>query len=503
MPLREYRAKRNFSRTVEPRGQKKASGRKLAFVIQKHAATRLHYDFRLEHKGVMLSWAIPKGPSLDPRERRLAVHVEDHPLEYRKFEGTIPEGEYGGGTVMIWDYGTWQPQEPGSIDRALREGKLKVTLHGQKLNGGWMLVRLQSSRLRDNKSNWLLIKERDRWARPGDQDDILEESPESAKSGRSMEQIAAGRLAKIRQRRTVSHSKTADRRRAAKPPDLSNIRLTHPDRVLYADQGITKRDLANYYLQIADWILPHIANRPLSLVRCPAGMGGPCFFQRHPPEGLSTDVERIKIREKAKTATYLAVHDVRGLLSLVQFGALELHVWGCRADDVQRPDRLVFDLDPDPSVPWKRVIDAACVLRDKLDELNLRSFVKTSGGKGLHIVVPIARKHTWEATTAFSRAIADAVTAEHPDQFVATMSKAKRRGKIFIDYLRNQRGASTVVAYSTRASPALRFRFPYRGMNCQSSRARNTIPSKTSLASWQSVSAIRGSKCCAAVNRSL
>ena len=158
MPLREYQAKRNFSRTSEPRRKKKNGSPKRAFVIQKHAATRLHYDFRLEHNGVMLSWAVPKGPSLDTRERRLAVQVEDHPLEYNKFEGTIPKGEYGGGTVMIWDYGTWQPQEPGSLDRALHEGKLKFTLHGQKLNGGWMLVRLQSSRLRDNKSNWLLIK---------------------------------------------------------------------------------------------------------------------------------------------------------------------------------------------------------------------------------------------------------------------------------------------------------------------------------------------------------
>ncbi len=160
MPLRVYRAKRNFSRTPEPKGGGRGSA-KLAFVIQKHAASRLHYDFRLEIKGVMASWAVPKGPSLDPRERRLAVQVEDHPLEYRKFEGTIPEGEYGAGTVMIWDYGTWQPQEPGSVERAWREGRLKITLHGKKLNGGWMLVRMQNSRLRDNKSNWLLIKERD------------------------------------------------------------------------------------------------------------------------------------------------------------------------------------------------------------------------------------------------------------------------------------------------------------------------------------------------------
>ncbi len=169
-----------------------------------------------------------------------------------------------------------------------------------------------------------------------------------------MEQIAAGRLAKIRQRRTVSHSKTADRRRAAKPPDLSGVRLTHPDRVLYADQGITKRDLANYYIQIADWILPHLAGRPLSLVRCPAGLGGPCFFQRHPPEGLSADVEQIQIRENDKTATYLAVNDVRGLISLVQFGALELHVWGCCAMTSSAPTGWCSTWTPTPRCPGVR-----------------------------------------------------------------------------------------------------------------------------------------------------
>lgn len=255
-------------------------------------------------------------------------------------------------------------------------------------------------------------------------------------------------------------AKSKPRRKPPQRLDLATVRLTHPDRVLYPELGITKRDLAIYYVQIADWILPHVVGRPLSLVRCPAGMSGQCFFQRHPPEGLSVDVERVEIREKDKSGTYLAVHDVRGLVSLVQFGALELHVWGCRADDVERPDRLVFDLDPDPSVPWKRVIDAAFVVREKLDDLALRSFAKTSGGKGLHVVVPIARKHTWEAATAFTRAIAGALAVERPNQFVATMSKAARRGKIFIDYLRNQRGASTVVAYSTRAKTGAPVSFP-------------------------------------------
>lgn len=214
MALREYRAKRNFSRSPEPKGGGRA-GAKLAYVIQKHAARRLHYDFRLEVNGVMTSWAVPKGPSLDPRQRRLAVQVEDHPLEYRKFEGTIPEGEYGAGTVMIWDYGAWQPRESGSLQRSLRDGKLKITLHGQKLNGGWMLVRMQNPRLRDSKSNWLLIKERDAFARSSNDEDVLEAFPKSATSGRTMDQIAAGKPAK--KRPAKKHARIANRRNASRP----------------------------------------------------------------------------------------------------------------------------------------------------------------------------------------------------------------------------------------------------------------------------------------------
>ncbi len=192
MPLREYRAKRHFSRTPEPKGAGgKRSGKKLSYVIQKHAARRLHYDFRLEHNGVMLSWAIPKGPSLDTAEKRLAVQVEDHPLEYRTFEGTIPKGEYGGGTVMVWDRGTWEPRD--DVDEGMREGRLKFNLHGEKLSGGWMLVRLPDRGRKGDKPNWLLIKERDEAARPGSKDEVIQKLDASVKSGRTLDEIAAGR----------------------------------------------------------------------------------------------------------------------------------------------------------------------------------------------------------------------------------------------------------------------------------------------------------------------
>lgn len=247
-----------------------------------------------------------------------------------------------------------------------------------------------------------------------------------------------------------------DKRSSASPNRATasgtlTVHLTHPERVVYPDENITKRDLANYYATVAPWMLPHVADRPLAVVRCPEGMSGQCFFQKHPAAGMPDILDRIQIREKDTTGTYLALHDIHGLLALVQFGALEIHAWGSKSDDVEHPDRIVFDLDPDPTVPWKRVVQAARELRELLADVKLKCFVKTTGGKGLHIVVPIARKYSWPEVKQFARNVADRMVAAAPDHFIGTMSKAARRGKIFIDYLRNERGSTAVVAYSTRA----------------------------------------------------
>lgn len=246
----------------------------------------------------------------------------------------------------------------------------------------------------------------------------------------------------------------------SKPVVDLGIRITHPDRVVYPDDNITKQDVAQYYAQVADWMLPHIVDRPLNLVRCPVGASQPCFFQKHPPQGLPDVVERIRVKEKSGTATYLVVRDLRGLLALVQFGVLEFHVWGAKADDVDRPDRIVFDLDPDPTVEWARVADAAQWLREMLEALRLTSFLKTTGGKGLHVVVPIRRKYTWDEVKPFTKAIADLLAEHRPKQFISTASKAARRGKIFVDYLRNDRGSTWVAPYSTRARPGAPLSMP-------------------------------------------
>jgi bifunctional non-homologous end joining protein LigD len=241
------------------------------------------------------------------------------------------------------------------------------------------------------------------------------------------------------------------RNAATRSPLPENVRLTHPDRVVFPDLGTTKHQVAEYYAQVAPWILPHVAGRPLVLVRCPEGIAGPHFFQKHPPTGLSETIERIQVREKHKTETYLVLHDLAGILALVQFGVLEYHVWGAHAASIERPDQLIFDLDPDVGVPWKRVTGAAVMVREALAHVGLVSFVKTTGGKGLHVVAPVERRSDWPEVKNFCKALAEVCVNAAPTQFTSNLSKAARRGRIFIDYLRNERGASAIAPYSTRA----------------------------------------------------
>jgi bifunctional non-homologous end joining protein LigD len=223
--------------------------------------------------------------------------------------------------------------------------------------------------------------------------------------------------------------------------------------VLYPDAGITKRDVARYYAQVAPFMLPHVARRPLTLVRCPEGIAGACFYQKHPGRGSSPALHAVSIRESKGARDYVTVLDVAGLVSLVQLGALEIHAWGARAPDVEHPDLVTFDLDPDPGVAWSRTVAAARELRERLAQLGLQSFAKTTGGKGLHVVVPLAPLAGWDAVKAFSRALVNEMVRDAPEEYLAKASKAARRGKIFLDYLRNARSATAICPYSTRARP--------------------------------------------------
>ena len=782
--LKTYRAKRDFGITAEPKG-KVAHQRGNAFVIQKHAATRLHYDLRLELDGVMKSWAVTRGPSLVPGEKRLAVEVEDHPIAYNTFEGTIPKGEYGGGTVMVWDRGHWLPES--DPHRGLAKGHLAFTLEGKKLHGGWHLVRMHR-RPGEKRDNWLLIKQDDDAGRSPKDADILEEKPLSAASGRSMEQIAKGsrkvwhsnRAAATTKKNTprartkkkdrdfaagrstlpafvspclaslsdsppdhgnwvhelkfdgyriqarLDHGKatlltrkgldwtkkfptiakaiaqlpaktalvdgelvvegddgissfsllqqdlkndrhdrmifyafdllhldgtslaalplnrrkdalarllhrqsdplrfsesltepgatllrhacklglegivskiadapyrpgrghdwikikcsdrqelvvagvvpsTADSRavgalvlgfyeggklhyagrtgtgfthdaarklfrklmalksdevpfeavpaeeRGARKPiwvrpamvievdfrgwthgdrvrqasfqgvredksakevvreraiaatsrapaikrsasaknDVAGVHLTHPDRVYWADTGVTKRDLAEYYLKVWKWMCPHVTGRPIALLRCPEGIDGQCFFQKHARAGIP--VEHLHLVPE-KGDEIIAVDDLNGVIALVQGGVLEIHTRGTTIGDRERADRLVFDLDPGPGTSWDDVLDAARDVRARLSKLKLKSFLKTSGGKGLHVVLPI-KPTPWNEAKTFAQTIAASMAADSPDRYIATAMKSGRSKRIFVDYLRNSREATAVAPYSTRARP--------------------------------------------------
>lgn len=234
---------------------------------------------------------------------------------------------------------------------------------------------------------------------------------------------------------------------------IEGIRLTNPDRVLYPEQGVTKRDLAVYYQKMAGWILPHLLGRPLSLVRCPRGREGDCFYQKHVTDALPDVIHGVEIEEEKGTGIYITIRDISGVIALVQFGVLEIHPWGARVDRIERPDRLVLDLDPGPGVEWAALRAAAEEVRQVLEHVGLTSFLRTTGGKGLHVVVPVERRIAWEDLKAFAQDIAQGMAQAQPESYIATASKARREGLIYVDYLRNSRGATAIASYSTRALP--------------------------------------------------
>ncbi|MEV5021080.1 DNA ligase D [Sphingobium sp. LMA1-1-1.1] len=780
-PLSAYNRKRDFTRTREPAGRRGRSQGN-SFIVQKHDATRLHYDFRLEMDGVLKSWAVTRGPSIDPADKRLAVRTEDHPLSYATFEGTIPKGEYGGGTVMLWDEGIWEPI-PGKSARDLENGHLHFILHGHRMRGEWLLIRLKP-RGREKGENWLLRKVEDGHA--GSADDLTARNLTSIKSGRTMAEIAAGapatslkgkkgkafdaamaqadRAVPVKRRAlsgksgpgkrgpgkrglpafrppqlatlvdavptgngwmheikydgyrclvsasgehvrmftrsgldwtdrfaplpaeiaamnlpgalidgeivaldsggnpdfstlqralkgegkaplhlfafdllhldgqdltgmpNVSRkeklaallgdgsahvhvgdhvvgagerlfqamcdagqegiiSKRADapyrgartknwlkvkctrrqefvivgwtpssatgrsirnlllgqregaglvyvgkvgtgfnaansagliallgkreRKTAALPvprsesmgarwvrPDLvaevafaeftadnvvrhasflglredkaanevereemmeipeaqGSIRISNPDRLIFPEAKISKGELADYYARMGSVMLPWIAYRPISLVRCPQGRAKKCFFQKHDSGSFGDHVKHVPIREKeGNEEDYLYIEDGDGILACVQMGAIEFHGWGSSIADVERPDRMIFDLDPDEGLDFKDVKKAARDIRRTLEDLGLTSFAMLSGGKGIHVVVPLKPEAQWPEVKDFADRFARALAVQEPDRFTATMSKAKRKGRIFIDWLRNQRGATAVLPYVVRA----------------------------------------------------
>ena len=458
MVLEEYKRKRDFRKTPEPSpGRIKTQGRELCYLIQKHDATRLHYDFRLEWNGALLSWAVTKGPSLNSADKRLAVRTEDHPLSYGTFEGTIPKGQYGGGTVMLWDEGTWEPK--GDPKAGLKKGHLSFRLHGERLKGDWDLVRMHGE---GKKENWLLIKAKDAEARDnGYAASFLDDLAYSVKSGRSMDAIASGEKTAKQMEKPVPAKKAATATASAgfdaksKGLVLAGIAIAHPERVISETGHVTKGELAEYYAAVAPYMLPRLLRHPLSLLRCPSGIGKQCFYQRNPGRGLGADVKPFYFQYKGKNYEYLYIEDAKGLLEVIQMGAIEIHPWGASIDAIDYPDRLIFDLDPAPDVPFRgrRRLAAQDLRTENWRNKGLESMLKCTGGKGLHVTVPLAEKDPWAAVKAFGSALAHEMVAAEPSAYVATMTKAKRNGKIFIDFFRNDYTATAIADFSVRARP--------------------------------------------------
>ena len=492
-PLSDYHAKRDFKKTTEPTGAKAVrSAQYPRFVIQKHDASRLHYDLRLEIEGVFKSWAVTRGPSLDPAEKRLAVEVEDHPLDYGDFEGTIPKGEYGGGTVMVWDRGFWSPLGDKPAAQALRAGELKFNLAGTKLKGSWVLVRMKHDRNGGKRTNWLLIKHTDEWAKPNSNEEVLSKD-RSVASRRTMTQIAAGKG-------TGPSPFMLTRRKAAKPDDVWHstptqevppppanpkhrgklkmitvsaagntvlgVKISKPDKVLWTAAGehsaVTKRHLVEYLATVGPWLIEHLRGRPCSLLRAPDGIDGQIFFQRHAMSGTSDLVNTVKV--VGDHEPYLQIDEVEGLVAMGQLAALEFHPWNCAPFQPAVPGRLIFDLDPAPDVSFAAVVEAAKELRERLEAVGLVAFCKTTGGKGLHVVTPLNTTDKdnlgWDEAKMFAQSVSAQMAQDSPAKYLTKMTKKLRTGRIFLDYLRNDRIATAVAPLSPRARPGATVSMP-------------------------------------------
>jgi bifunctional non-homologous end joining protein LigD len=446
-PLKEYQAKRNFRRTPEPASEKGKPHRKPIFVIQEHHARRLHYDFRLEADGVLKSWAVPKQPSLDPRQKRLAVRVEDHPLAYANFSGTIPEGQYGAGVVHIWDHGTYdnllaERAQPQTISEGIDAGRVDFVLHGEKLRGRFTLVRMRG-RSSGGKENWLLIKGKDEFAQEGEAD---------GKGTRTPRRRAAGVSRPVGQARAAGKAKRTGG--AAKPP-AEGVAVTNPDKVWFPDAGVTKGDVFRFYERVADRLLPFLRDRPVTLERLPEGVGPgkPHFWQKHTPAYYPAWVLRVELpSERGKPVEYVLVNDPPALLYLVNQGALTFHPWLSRLGDLDRPDFVLFDLDPGPA-PFADAVAVARALHKELENQGHESLLKTSGKTGLHVLVPWRSRGGFDEARDWAAGVARRVAEALPDKATVEARKAKRDKRVYIDVLQNARGHHAVPPYVVRAVP--------------------------------------------------
>ncbi|MPY79899.1 MAG: ATP-dependent DNA ligase [Actinophytocola sp.] len=471
--LEHYRAKRDFAVTPEPAGEAQATGSG-RFVVQRHRARRLHYDLRLDVGGVLVSWAVPKGPTLDPKARHLAMHVEDHPIEYLHFEGVIPAGEYGGGDVIVWDRGSWRPARTDDPATAIENGELHFDLEGEKLAGRFVLIR----RGRDgDRDQWLLLHKNDDYAVPGWDP---EDHPASVKSGRTNEEVAARPDAIWRSDAPAAEAEqqlpaqqqtwepATDDELAALDSLGSggrwrvggrDVKLTNLDKVLFPgtddEPPATKRDVIRYYATIAPAMLPYLAGRPVNAQRYPDGVGKPGFWHKevpsHAPKWLTT--WRNPDADEDETRRYAVVDSVPALVWMANYAAIELHPWTSMLPDVNQPTWALIDIDPGDQTDFDDVLTYARLYRTALDHLGLAGAPKVTGKRGVQIWVPVRAGYSFDDTRHWVHRLSRMVGKTLPDRVSWEWEKRRRGGLIRLDYTQNAINKTLVAPFSTRPAP--------------------------------------------------
>ncbi len=478
--LERYHAMRDFQRTPEPSGEAPgvAADGTRRFVVQRHRARRLHYDVRLEIDGVLVSWAVPKGPTLDPDARHMAVHVEDHPLEYADFEGVIPKGEYGGGDVIVWDRGTWEPHGTDDPAAAVREGSLHVDLHGEKLRGRFVFVR-RGRPDADGKEQWLLLHKHDEAAVAGWDP---EDHPRSVKSGRTNDEVAAAPAAVWRSDAPADEAEvalgapvevptwegpTADELAALDELGAKGtwvvagreVALTNLDKVLFpgrdGEAPVTKRDLVRYHARVAPHLLRYLHDRPVNLHRFPNGVERPGFWHKevpsHAPRWMTTwHNDRA---DPGETQWYFVVDQVAALPWLANYGAVELHPWTSRASDPRRPTWALIDIDPGTRTTFDEALVLARLYRAALEHLQVTARPKVTGKRGIQIWIPVTPRYSFDQTRDWVEKVSRAVGRTVPELVSWRWHKTEREGLARLDYTQNAVNKTLVSPFSARPAP--------------------------------------------------
>jgi bifunctional non-homologous end joining protein LigD len=481
--LGEYRGKRDFARTPEPSGAPHpgapavpgADGSR-RFVVQRHRARRLHYDLRFEIDGVLVSWAVPRGPTLDPKVKRTAVHVEDHPIEYLNFEGVIPRGEYGGGDVIVWDRGTWEPHATDDPAAAVASGDFHADVHGEKLRGRLVLVRRGEGR--PGQEQWLLLHKRDEYAVEGwDPEDY----PRSVLSGRTNDEVKADPEREWRADLPPAQASVALRRPAPAVPEAGadvlaaldalgpaggawevfgrRLRLTNLDKVLFparpGEDAVTKREFIRYTALIAPVVLPYLTGRALNMHRFPDGAGSPGFWHKQLPDHAPGWVPRWDnpAAGSGETRTYLVVDEPAALVWAANFGALEWHAWTSCTAQPDQPTYALIDIDPGSSTAWEDVVLLARLHRTALDHLGVTAQPKVTGQRGIQIWIPVEPGPSFDDTRQWVQQLSKAIGAVVPGLVSWKWDRKERGGQARLDYTQNAVNKTLVAPYSPRAVP--------------------------------------------------